>query len=273
MRGNDDPRVSRLRTPLCAGALGLLAIGQAASGAIIDIIASTNAFVLRTPASANTDQNEAQTIQTKRLNDSNTRLGYLRFDLPAGLNENDITSATLRLTYVSTSAPGTVTTDTVRVHGLLDGAFNAADPTVTEGSWLDTITWNSQPARGTTPNDIPNSGTALPNANTTATALGTSATYPIHPVAPPAQPSLVVDVPLTLADFQAFIAADTNDEITLLFHNLNNVIVSWASLTNTGGHMVPTLRLDVVPEPASLATFALGAAGVLLSRRRQQTIA
>ena len=243
-----------------AAALLLAACGLTprADGAIIDIAASTNAFVLRTTASANTDQSEAQTLVTKRLNDSNTRLAYVRFDLPAGLDEDDITSATLRLSFVNNSSIGTgITQDTVRVYGLLDSVS-------AEGSWLDTITWNTQPARSAAPDDIPNAGTALPNANTTA-AFGTSSPYPINATVPPAS---VVETTLNVVAFQSFVAADTNDEVTLLFHNLNNVIVSWASLTNSNINgstiIVPTLRLDLVPEPAS----ALLACGGLLLRRR-----
>ena len=252
--------VCRLSIKLAA-ALIAVGGGAAAHGAIIDVAAATNAFVLR--SGATTDQSEATALQTKRLNDSNTRVSYLRFDLPAGLDANDIAAASLRVTFVNNGSIGTgVTQDTIRVLGLNETAANG---TVTEANWLDTITWNTQPARGAAPNDIPNSSTALPNANTTG-VLGTSAAYPINATVPPAT---VIEAPLNLAAFQSFVAADGNDQVTLLFHNTSNVIVSWASRTNTAGHAVPTLRLDVVPEPGS-AALAACAGGYLLARRRRR---
>src|SRR6186997_1859777 len=103
---------------------------------IVDIPASTNAFVLR--SQANATQDVSQTFATKRLNDSNTRIGYLLFDLGA-LGGAEIVSATLRLQLTSYQSPTTIPTDTVRVWGLNDGAANGA---VTETNWSNTnLTW------------------------------------------------------------------------------------------------------------------------------------
>jgi hypothetical protein len=241
---------------LCA-ALGAFGGIDTARGAIIDITASTNATVRRSQA----DQVETETLQTKRTNDTNTRVSYLRFALDPTLNENDITSATLRLTFTTTdSVAGTTAADNVRVWGLLD---NAANGTTTETNWTSTLAFADQPAGA-----LANSATALPTASTTATDLS------LTPI-PTNQPNAsivptVIDIPLTLAAFQSFVAGDTNNEITLLFHTqAQNVLVSWASLTNTGGHLVPTLRLDVasaVPEPS--AAGILGTALLLSLTRR-----
>ena len=244
---------------LCA-ALGAFGGADAARGAIIDITASTNATVRRSQA----DQVETETLQTKRTNDTNTRVSYLRFALDPALNENDIASATLRLTFTTTdSVAGTAAADNVRVWGLVDNAVNGA---TTETSWTSTLAFADQPAGA-----LANSATALPTANTTATDLS------LTPI-PTNQPNTsivptVIDIPLTLASFQSFVAGDTNNEITLLFHTqAQNVLVSWASLTNSGGHLVPTLRLDVtpaVPEPGSAGTVG-GAIVLCLSQRRRR---
>src|SRR5690348_4862119 len=64
------------------------------------IAASANAYVLRSSASA--DQAESQALGTKRLNDSNTRIAYVRFNLASFLGQYpvaNITSARLRLYY------------------------------------------------------------------------------------------------------------------------------------------------------------------------------
>src|SRR5437868_1039870 len=76
-----------------------------------EIVASDNAYVLRSQG----DQSEAQTLSTKRLNDNNTRVAYVRFDLTSFLathNISSITTATLRL-YESSG-----TADTMKVYGL-----------------------------------------------------------------------------------------------------------------------------------------------------------
>jgi hypothetical protein len=50
----------------------------------LEIPASDNAFVLR--SSSGTLQDASQSLLTKRLNDSNTRVAYLRFDLSPFFN-------------------------------------------------------------------------------------------------------------------------------------------------------------------------------------------
>jgi hypothetical protein len=244
---------------LCA-ALGAFGDGaSAAHGAIIDIEASTNATVRRSQA----DQVEAETLLTKRTNDSNTRVSYLRFALDPALNENDITSATLRLTFVTTdSVAGTTNPDNVRVWGLLD---NAANGTTTETNWTSTLAFADQPAGA-----LANSTTALPTASTTSTDLSLTP-IPTNQANTSIVPT-VIDIPLTLAAFQSLVAGDTNNEITLLFHTqAQNVLVTWAALNNNAGHLEPTLRLDVneVPEPGSVGLVG-GALAWCLSRRRRR---
>src|SRR5690348_7110694 len=84
------------------------------SGQITNTIApSANAFVYR--GSASSDQSEAQTLNTKRLDDSNTRVAYMRFNLATFLSNfpvANITSARLRLYYTGGAS------DTVKVYGL-----------------------------------------------------------------------------------------------------------------------------------------------------------
>ena len=252
--GNVRPTVA---AAVVAAAMATLS-AEVARGAIIDITASANATVRRSQA----DQVETETLQTKRTNDTNTRVSYLRFLLAPDLNENDVTSATLRLTFTTTdSVAGTAATDNVRVWGLVDNAVNG---TTTETNWTSVLAFADQPAGA-----LANSATALPTASTTASDLS------LTPI-PTNQPNAsivptVIDIPLNLAGFQSFVAADTNNEITLLFHTqAQNVLVSWASLTNTAGHLVPTLRLDVVTVPEPGAGGVLAGAGLLsLTRRRR----
>src|SRR4051812_18804346 len=77
------------------------------------IPASANAYVFR--GSSSSDQSEAQTLSTKRLDDSNTRIAYVRFNLTSFLTNYpvvNITSARLRLYYTGGAS------DTVKVYGV-----------------------------------------------------------------------------------------------------------------------------------------------------------
>ena len=89
----------------------------------IEIPAAANAYVLRSSSGAL--QDASQSLLTKRLNDVNTRVSYLRFDLTSFFNAhstNDVQSVRLRLYQTG----GTVA-DTVRVFGL--------NNVVTNGNW------------------------------------------------------------------------------------------------------------------------------------------
>ena len=202
------------------------------------IPASANAYVLR--SSASTDQSEAQTLVTKRLDDSNTRIAYARFNINSFLSGNSVanlTSARLRLYYTGGSS------DTVKVYGLLD--YNANG--VSDGAWNGSMTWNSQPAKTASPNDIPGNTGALPNANTTAQLGSKSFSTNAGEVA----------ISLSLVDLQQLLLADTNQFVTLLFHNTGNNNINWASMANTSGFLVPTLELVATPSggPAALLTW------------------
>ncbi|HXF09949.1 MAG TPA: DNRLRE domain-containing protein, partial [Desulfuromonadaceae bacterium] len=119
--------------------------------------AAANAYVWRASAS---DQDESQTLSTKELNDSNTRIAYVRFNIASFLTNHpvaNLTSARLRLYFTGGSA------DTVKVYGLGNTNLNG----VADSAWTANMTWNNQPAKTASPNDLPNSAGALPNANTT----------------------------------------------------------------------------------------------------------
>lgn len=216
-----------------AVAAALLWPGAARADQNTDIIASDNAFVLR--SSATTDQSEATTLTTKRLNDSNTRIAYLRFNLSSFLGTytaDDITAVSLILNYTSAFA------ETVRGYGLLE--TNTAS--VVDSAWTGVMTWNTQPARTTTPNDIPNSSTALPNANTTQLLFSQAI---------PAASGLIT-FNLSLAEFKALLAADNNDQVTILFHNTGGNNCNWSSITD-GANPKPTLRLVTLSAPPTQA--------------------
>ncbi len=219
-----------------------LEFGNSSSSAGItnNIGASANAYVLR--SAATTDEDESQSLNTKGLNDSNTRIAYIRFNLSSLLSFysiNDIQSVTLRLYMTGTSAA-----NTVWVYGLRD-TINGTNDSV----WTSNMTWNTQPARTGSPNDIPQSATALPNTNTTS-ALGITTFGPANGE---------VDISLNLSSFQAFLAADSNQQITLLFFNSAAINAGWASISNTSGFLVPTLQIVGSPSSGSgVITLANG---------------
>ncbi len=200
--------------------------------------AIANAYVYR--GSASTDQDESQTLSTKRLNDSNTRIAYVRFNIASFLSNYpvaNITSARLRLYFTGGSA------DTVKVYGLNNTNLNG----VADSAWTANMTWNNQPAKTASPNDIPGSTSGLPNANTTASlgSQGFSST------------AGEVDIALDPVNMQLFLLGDTNQQITLLFHSTGSTTPGWASIGNTSGFLVPTLEIAATPSagPARALTW------------------
>jgi fibronectin-binding autotransporter adhesin len=212
------------------------------SGASVtnNIAAVADAYVLR--SAATTDEDESQVLNTKGLNDSNTRIAYLRFDLTSLLSAysvSDIQTVTLRL-YMT----GTSSANQVWVYGLDDSVNGVSDST-----WTSAMTWNTQPARTTSPNDIPQSSSALPNTNTTGVLGLTSFTTTVGEV----------DITLDPTAFKAFLTADSNHQITLLFHNSAGINAGWASISNTSGFLVPTLQVVGSPSGVGgLITLANG---------------
>lgn len=203
-----------------------------ARGDTIDVVGSDNAFVLRSSATA--DQDESTTITTKRLNDSNTRIAYVRFDLTsffATHTVNGLTAVTLRLYQTSAIA------DTMRVYGLDSsiGGTNEFDDV-----WTGSMIWNNQPA-----GLIANAAAGLPT-NTTSGVLGTLAM---------SAAAGEVDIPLTLADFKSYLTTNGNAKITLLFHNTGNNNINFASLGNTS-FLKPTLQLSAPVLSAGSAAWS-----------------
>jgi autotransporter-associated beta strand protein len=216
----------------------LLANHSALADVTNTIPASANAYVYR--GSASSDQSEAQTLSTKRLNDSNTRISYVRFDVSSFLSSNSIanlTGARLRLYYA-----GGVS-DTIKVHGLLDANMSG----VSDGAWSGNMTWNNQPAKTASPNDIPGTTSGLPNDNTTA-QLGSQSF---------ASTAGEVSISLSVGTLQQLLLADSNQQITLLFYTSGNNTPGWASIANTSGFLVPTLELVALPSagPPALLTW------------------
>lgn len=216
------------RRLLIASTILIWCVASARADVTNAFTAAANAYVYR--GSANTDEDESQTLVTKRLNDSNSRISYVRFNLGAFLSNYpaaNITSARLRLYFTGGAA------DSVNVYGLDNTNQNG----VSDGAWTANMTWNNQPAKTASPNDIPNSGSALPNSNTTAVlgsqSFGSSAGE--------------VDIALSVVPLQLFLLADTNQQITLLFHNVGGNTESWASMGNTSGFLVPTLEIAATP--------------------------
>ncbi len=200
----------------------------------IEIPASANAFVLR--SSSGVIQDASQSMLTKRLNDANTRVAYVRFDLTSFFNAhstNDIQSARLRLFQTG----GTIA-DTVRVFGLNDVVtnFDLWTNGQSDSVWSQaTMVFTNQPAGSNMLGQVTQASGALPNINTTPLLGSTSI------AATP--PSVEVDITLDPQTFINFLAADTDKQITLIFHNTANNGPSWASISNTSGNLVPTLEI------------------------------
>ena len=213
----------------------------AAFGQVTNLIpASTDAWVFR--GSSSTDEDESQTLQTKQVNNGNARIAYVRFNLASFLSNYpvaNITSVRLKMYSLGSGTP-----DSLEVYGLNNTNMNG----VSDSAWTSNMTWNTQPAKTASPNDIPSSTSAFPNANTTGQlcfwGFGTAAQE--------------VDAVLTAANFQQFLLADTNQQVTLLFVNANANIINWASISNTNGYLVPTLELVATPSagPPRALTWA-----------------
>ncbi|HXE41899.1 MAG TPA: hypothetical protein VN516_02655, partial [Candidatus Baltobacteraceae bacterium] len=96
------------------GAIALNLFTLAARADVTNSFAATaNAYVYR--GSSSSDQDESQAMLTKRLDDSNTRIAYVRFNVAAFLTNFpivNITSARLRLYNTGGAA------DTVKAYGL-----------------------------------------------------------------------------------------------------------------------------------------------------------
>ena len=218
-------------------AVFILALGIAPfAGAqtTIEIPASANAFVLRSSSGA--IQDSSQSLLTKRLNDANARIAYVRFDLTSFFNAhstNDIQSARLRLYQT-----GGTLTDTLRVYGLNDVVtnFDLWPNGQSDSVWSPaTMVFTNQPAGSNMLGQVTQTSGALPNINTTPLLGSTSIAA--------APPSVEVDVNLDPQTFINFLAADTDKQITLIFHNTANNGPSWASVSNTSGNLVPTLEI------------------------------
>jgi Polysaccharide lyase len=216
-----------------SGGLGVtnaisLTVDELAPTADTFFAAADNAYALR--SGATTVEDSSQSLQVKRLNDSNTRVSYIRFNLGSFLNTHSATGlsqAQLHL-YIPNATSGG---GTLNVYGLLDniGGTNGFD-----GNWnSSSLTWNNQPAKTASPNDISSSSSSLPNTNTTTSLAGAGI------------PSTAgaFDVPLNIANLTNLLIADSNQQITLMLVNNSSTIVSFASLANTGNYPQPTLEL------------------------------
>src|SRR5687768_10080576 len=109
--------VTRRAALMMVGVAGLLMTADGLHAQrVLELPATTNALVRRSQG----DQTEVNFLEVKRLNDINTRIAYLRFNLAdlVGASPTDVTNATLRLYQTTTTA------EMVRVWGLNDNAAN-----------------------------------------------------------------------------------------------------------------------------------------------------
>ena len=177
------------------------------------------------------------------------RKGYFRFDL-SGIS-GTIESATFHFTYAGHDSGGSASLSSYNVFGLVDG--NAG-----EGWGESSITWNNAPGNDT--------GSGVGVLSSQAILLGTF-TMNIGLLSPGD------DVSFSSAALKDFLAADTNDLVTLIVtrqqQNLANEFIASKESTRFNP---PALDVIVdgqpVPEPATGIVLGAGLIGLAAFRRR-----
>lgn len=213
-----------------------LFVGVNIESTIADILtASDNAYVRKSQG----DQDESEVLQIKSNgNNSNSRLGYLRFDTSGlTINPNDAVFLDLNLDTV-----GSGSLNQLNVWSLNNGVAGET-------------TWDSSLTYGTRPDGTGN----VPNAN-----LGTLSSYGyVNPGN--------ISVPIDTGTFQTLLTGDTNNEVTLVLSNNSSHDggqTRFSALGNTGGNLEPTIR--VISE-SNAVTITESQYGGTLSEQNEST--
>jgi fibronectin type 3 domain-containing protein len=210
----------------------------------LSIQASSNSFV----QFGSGIQTATQTLGVKGNTWGNlSRIAYIRFPLTGndeigGVHIDKVTSVALNLHLTSNQG-----SDTMTVYALVDGA-QASSAYLTESSWTGGTNGTSAGGNNLQANKRPDGEVAIPNAQTTASLC--SYTF--------AGTSAVVNndigtklIPITSMDvFRTLVKNDTNGQITLVVKSsLSSGVNLIASLYNTNGQLVPTLKVDALIAP------------------------
>jgi hypothetical protein len=239
-----------------------LALLLTANAQAVSIPASTSDYVKKD--SGNLDSSESFQFKTMTT-DSTSRYAYIRFDLSDKLKTElvNASSVTLDMYQIWTDKWNG---DILQIYSLDDEANAKPGESTTETTWGTDLTWKTRPDGNLT----------LNNPNTTfLTTTGITSRD---------NNEKVVSLTLNKTALNTLIAADTNNQITLILgSNEDTGGNKYASVTNTGGYAIPTLKTKLpepsafaasthkatIPEPSSFATLTgLIALGAIIARRR-----
>ncbi len=202
-----------MRTSIAVVA-SLLVLALAVPSSAGPITASDNAYVKK--GEEDKDDDNRLMVKSNGAN-GNSRIGYLRFGV-GGTTVGPLDTVTLDMHLVG---KGSGNLNTLNVYSLTEDDVEA------ETTWNSVMTWDGRPS-GTT---------NLPNANVTVLN-----TYDYADLS-------TGEIGLTLPTdrVRTLLAADTNDEVTVvLFNNSshNGGQTSFAAIGNSDNYLEPTLTID-----------------------------
>jgi hypothetical protein len=169
---------------------------------------------------------------------SNDRYVYLRFPIDA-LNDtvNGVSLAAIKsvaLKFTVTAAAGSDLA-IVGLNDLADADDINLDGDPIADTYLSETTWTAENLTGT---NRPDGQRDVANDLASSQLGGLPRDLHYSWVLPE-----TVTIPLSLANFRGFVANSSNDEITLIVTGPRNGNLTIASLTNTSGHIRPTLEI------------------------------